>query len=159
MKLVIENKEKNKSFDIELTKNKDNSYYAVCFDENQKEVGYITFKNLQNQNTVWLYRIYVDENSRGNGVGTALLYCLEAYCLENKKEGILAKFFPENEKTESFYVKHNFDFKTEGLNVILSKPINKINKVIVLSSVQNFDELNCENKQTFHKQNTAEPRF
>lgn len=134
-------------------------YYAAAFDQNKKQLGFLTFKTLKTApDTVWLYRIYVNKECRGRAVGTALLTVLENFCVKNGKTQIMAEFNPLDDEceeqfrlSEDFYKKHGFLFEVEGLKLYVKKQVSSADKKYLSNKIDGYRELKLANSSEKEK--------
>lgn len=161
MKITVEKNGKEAQYFVGLVYyEEEKTYYATAFDMQKKELGFLSFTLLNNvKDAVWMYQIYVNNDHRGQLVGTALLTCLQTYCIKNNKSVIMGKFVPENEKSESFYIKNDFAFQNEWLNTMIIKKVDFEKKDEILSRVKNYDVLTKRkdnlNKEAIKKDNAS----
>ena len=155
MKITVDKNGKHAQIYVGLAYYSDvNCFYATAYDKQKKQLGYMSFTISENiPDTVWLYRLYVDENSRGKMVGTALLRCLEAFCLKNGKSTIMAKFVPENQRVENFYKENGFSFENDFLSVLLKKKVDAQKKDNVFCTIENYKVLGVNNAKLTYKKN------
>lgn len=59
--------------------------------------------------TLKIYNLWVDEDSRGRGVGSRLIEFAEDYCKKKDLDGIRVATMHDNERAQEFYQKTGFE--------------------------------------------------
>ena len=79
-------------------------------DENDRVIGSIGFKPIENSNEVWIHRLFVKGNLKHRGIGTKLLEYAEAFLKEKGKMAIRIHLGSGEEWFESrkFYPKNGY---------------------------------------------------
>lgn len=82
--------------------------FWIAVNEDNRVIGSIGFKPIENSKEVWLHRLFVKYNLKHSGIGTKLLEQAERYLKENDKKIVRVhlgsgeewfeahKFYPEN---------------------------------------------------------------
>lgn len=122
------------------------TYRAVAFNKNREELGYISFRTMNEAPSyIWLYKIYVKPEYRGQAVGTALLNVLEAFCTKMEKTRIMAEFNPEDDEneeqyklSEEFYKKNGFSFSVAGLKEYVTKDVSPTDETYLFKKIRGY---------------------
>lgn len=104
-----------------------NASIFVAVDENEKVLGYafcvyqshIEDNNFPDIVTLYIDDICVDENCRGQHVGTALYEYVKAYAKEKGCYNVTLNVWDKNESAMAFYKKCGFQIQKYGMEVIL----------------------------------------
>ncbi|MGN0438644.1 MAG: GNAT family N-acetyltransferase [Lachnospiraceae bacterium] len=111
---------------LQLMKN-ENSPIFVAVDEENDVLGYafcvfqshVEDNNFPDIVTLYIDDICVDENCRGNHVGTALYEYVKAYAKENGCYNVTLNVWDKNDAAIAFYEKCGFHIQKYGMEVIL----------------------------------------
>lgn len=104
-----------------------NAPIFVAVDENEKVLGYafcvyqshIEDNNFPDIVTLYIDDICVDENCRGQHVGTALYEYVKAYAKEKGCYNVTLNVWDKNDSAMAFYKKCGFQIQKYGMEVIL----------------------------------------
>ncbi|MCP3739322.1 GNAT family N-acetyltransferase [Rossellomorea sp. BNER] len=87
-----------------------NQYVYNVYDSSEyKKVGVLWYKIKQEMSQAFLYHIYINEESRGKGYGSALLEELERKAKEHKVTSLALNVFGNNEKAYELYKKFGYE--------------------------------------------------
>ena len=84
--------------------------FWIAVDENDRVIGSIGFKPIENSNEVWIHRLFVKGNLKHRGIGTKLLEYAESFLKEKGKVAIRIHLGSGEEWFEShkFYLKNGY---------------------------------------------------
>jgi len=86
-------------------------------------MGYVSYK--QNKDTFWIYILQTYKNYQHNGIGFALLNCLEYMAYLDNISLIEGIFFPKNEFAKPLYDKCGYKIGQKKSTPTIYKIINK----------------------------------
>ena len=136
-----------KQIDIKfLYYSQDDFYKILAINENNQEMGYLTFK-IKNgfSRKLWLNKIETKQEFQNQKVGTALIGCLEYFAGVCNIDFIEGKFYPTNDYAKPFYLKHGYEIYKDEYEWFVDKTLNLENtKVELKDKVIDFEVENVE---------------
>ncbi|MBM7587054.1 ribosomal protein S18 acetylase RimI-like enzyme [Bacillus pakistanensis] len=88
---------------------KDQYIYNVYDSSENKKVGVLWYKIKKEMSQAFLYHIYINEESRGKGYGSAVLEELERKAKEHEVTSLALNVFGNNERAYELYKKFGYE--------------------------------------------------
>ena len=92
-----------------ILKDLDNNYKYFFINENDIPVGYFAYKILDEENELFLNKLYIYSSQRGKGVGRKVLMHLEETCRASDVKSISLTVFSGNTNLVKAYEKWGFE--------------------------------------------------
>lgn len=140
MKVVFKDR---KDFYLNITCDDLNDFYTVkALSFAEVLLGAMTFKTKQENycKKIWLYKIETFGEHQQKGVGTKLINFLEFFAQQNGVRFIEGKYYPENDRTKSFYEHRGYSIEKDGYDWFVYKNLN-------FSDEKNIDILFSQNAE------------
>jgi ribosomal protein S18 acetylase RimI-like enzyme len=101
----------------ERFKRNDSKIFVAIDNESHQSVGFVqlfaTYSSIHFGRMYILEDIYVREDARRSGIGTALLDAAAIFAKANKAIGLTVQTAHTNQRAQAFYTKHGFAVDTE----------------------------------------------
>lgn len=84
--------------------------FWIAIDDNDRVIGSVGFRSIENSSEVWLHRLFVKYNQKRHGIGSSLLDIAEKYIASIGKSAIRVHLGNKEHFYESyaFYPKHGY---------------------------------------------------
>lgn len=85
--------------------------FWLAVDENDRVIGSVGYKSIENSTDIWLHRLFVKPNLKRGGIGAQLLKTAEQYAKSKKKTAIYVHLGSSKEQwfeSYNFYPKHGY---------------------------------------------------
>lgn len=91
--------------------------------EDNNKIGYMNFNKKNGK--IWLYKIEIDEDYRGKGIGSKMMKLLEYLASSQRCSSIEGKYYPTVNFGEHFYKKNGYSIEKDGYETEIFKYLDR----------------------------------